>query len=100
MSCNVASCRWQQQVPLMWCRYYVWQVLLCIESGSWSSCDAVATELAAAGSLLLQQSVVPSQLHLPMCAAAAEQQNFAEGIFKQHGCLMQVQMPSGCFLLD
>jgi hypothetical protein len=76
------------------------QVLLCIESGSWSSCDAVATELAAAGSLLLQQSVVPSQLHIPLCAAAAEQQNFVEGMCTQHGCLMQVQIPSGCLLLD
>jgi hypothetical protein len=52
----------------MWYCYYVSQVLLCIEGGSWSSCDALATELAAAGSLLLQQSVVPSQLHIPLCA--------------------------------
>jgi hypothetical protein len=39
----------------MWYRYYVSQVLLCIRGGSWSTCDASATELAAAGSLLLQQ---------------------------------------------
>jgi hypothetical protein len=84
----------------MWYRYYVSQVLLCIEGGAWSFCNAVATELAAAGSLLLQQRVVPSQLHIPLCAAAAEQQTLVEGMFTHHGCLMQLQMPSGCLLLE